>query len=54
MGFVPESALTMNPGNPWHESPLRLRKDGIMLVPLGCAPLRRADFRAREGTRKDA
>jgi DUF1680 family protein len=50
MGFVPESALTVNRGNPWHESPLRLRKDGITLVPIGCAPLRRADFRAGAAT----
>ena len=48
LGFVTEAVRTMNPGNPWHESPLRLRKDGITLVPLGCAPLRRADFRARQ------
>jgi hypothetical protein len=46
LGFVPEGATTDSIDQPWHESPLRLRNGGMTLVPLGCAPLRRADFRA--------
>jgi DUF1680 family protein len=53
LGFVPERVATDAPDRPWHESPLRLRSDGVTLVPIGCAPLRRADFRARPGHRED-
>ena len=53
LGFVPERVATDAPDRPWHESPLRLRSDGVTLVPIGCAPLRRADFRARPGRRED-
>ena len=54
LGFVPERAITRAIDRPWHESPLRLRNGGITLVPLGCAPLRRADFRPHGGARMDA
>jgi hypothetical protein len=47
LGFLTERVATDAPHRPWHESPLRLRSDGVTLVPIGCAPLRRADFRAR-------
>jgi len=53
LGFLPERVATEAPNRPWHESPLRLRSDGVTLVPIGCAPLRRADFRARPGHRED-
>ena len=51
LGFLTERVATDAPDRPWHESPLRLRSDGVTLVPIGCAPLRRADFRARPGRR---
>jgi uncharacterized protein len=47
LGFVLEGVATATPDRPWAESPLQLRGDGVTLVPLGCAPLRRAAFRAR-------
>jgi hypothetical protein len=53
LGFIPERVATGSPDRPWHESPLRLRSGGVTLVPIGCAPLRRADFRARPGHRED-
>lgn len=37
----------VDPEDPWHRPPLRLVGDGIALVPLGAAPLRRAGFIAR-------
>ena len=49
LGFIPERVATDTLDRPWHESPLRLRSDSVTLVPIGCAPLRRADFRARSG-----
>jgi hypothetical protein len=51
LGFLTERVATDAPDRPWHESPLRLRSDGVTLVPLGCAPLRRADFRQRASRR---
>jgi DUF1680 family protein len=51
IGFIPERVVTDSPDRPWHESPLRLRGDGVTLVPIGCAPLRRADFRQRASRR---
>lgn len=45
LGFVLEPLMTNATDRPWHQSPLRLRRGGVTLVPLGCAPLRRADFR---------
>lgn len=36
-----------DPEDPWRQSPLRLVGDGVALVPLGAAPLRRAAFIAR-------
>jgi DUF1680 family protein len=53
LGFTPDRAPTTEPDRPWHDPPLRLRSNGITLVPLGCAPLRRADFRAYSGNRED-
>ena len=53
LGFLPERVATDAPDRPWHESPLRLRSDSVTLLPIGCAPLRRADFRARPGQRED-
>ena len=54
LGFLPERVETDAPDRPWHESPLRLRSDGVTLVPIGCAPLRRADFRRRASRRDGA
>ena len=54
LGFVAERVATDAPHLPWHASPLRLRTDGAILQPMGCAPLRRADFRAHRGRRGDA
>ena len=51
LGFIPERVATDARDRPWHESPLRLRGDDVTLVPLGCAPLRRADFRQRASRR---
>jgi uncharacterized protein len=48
-GFVLERVATDASDRPWHASPLRLNVHGVTLVPMGCAPLRRADFRARPG-----
>jgi DUF1680 family protein len=45
LGFALGRETTKAPDHPWQESPLRLRDDRITLVPLGCAPLRRAGFR---------
>lgn len=45
LGFVAERVTATDVERPWHGPPLCLRGDGIMLVPLGCAPLRRAGFR---------
>jgi len=45
LGFAPGRETTRAPDHPWHESPLSLQCDGVTLVPLGCAPLRRAGFR---------
>ena len=53
LGFVTENAAMTTMDHPWHESPLRLRSGSVTLVPLGCAPLRRADFRARAGLRRE-
>jgi hypothetical protein len=54
LGFVPEWTATAAQDRPWHESPLRLRREGVALVPLGCAPLRRAGFSHRHDRRQDA
>ncbi len=54
LGFVLEGASTNAHDQPWRESPLRLRNGGTTLVPLGCAPLRRADFRPHGAARRDA
>ncbi len=53
LGFAADHAPTTEPDRPWHDPPLRLRSSGITLVPLGCAPLRRADFRAHPARRED-
>jgi DUF1680 family protein len=49
LGFVLERVATDASLRPWHESPLRLRNGAATLVPIGCAPLRRADFRSYPG-----
>jgi hypothetical protein len=46
LGFVVERVATDAPDLPWSASPVRLRGHGTRLVPMGCAPLRRADFMA--------
>jgi DUF1680 family protein len=47
LGLAMQRTPAVQSNRPWHDPPLRLRSDGIELVPLGCAPLRRAAFRAR-------
>lgn len=54
LGFLPERVATDATDRPWHDSPMRLRNGDIKLVPLGCAPLRRADFRPHGAARMDA
>ena len=52
----PDLGLTMarderaDPDHPWRQPPARLVGDGVVLVPLGAAPLRRAAFIVRPGT----
>jgi DUF1680 family protein len=46
LGFAVERVTAADIDRPWHDAPLRLRGDGVTLVPLGCAPLRRAGFLA--------
>jgi uncharacterized protein len=52
----PDLGLTMarderaDPDHPWRQPPARLFGDGVVLVPLGAAPLRRAAFIVRPGT----
>jgi DUF1680 family protein len=45
LGFVTEQVVTGAPEQPWDASPVRLRHEAMTLVPIGCAPLRRAAFR---------
>jgi hypothetical protein len=40
-----------DPDDPWSDPPLRLAGGGFVLVPMGAAPLRRAAFIGRAGTR---
>lgn len=46
LGFAVKRAA-MQSDRPWHDPPLRLVRDDVELVPLGCAPLRRAGFAGR-------
>jgi DUF1680 family protein len=54
LGFALEPFKTNATDSPWHQPPLRLRNGGITLVPLGCAALRRADFRPHGAASMDA
>jgi DUF1680 family protein len=47
LGFTLDLPTAADAGSPWQASPLHLRRDDLTLVPLGCAPLRRAGFRSR-------
>jgi DUF1680 family protein len=47
LGFNLLRAPAQQLERPWHDPPLRLRRDSIELVPLGSAPLRRAGFPGR-------
>jgi hypothetical protein len=53
LGFALDRGPATEPDRPWHDPPLRLRSKGTTLVPLGCAPLRRADFRGLPGRQED-
>jgi len=35
-----------DPDDPWRRTPVHLVRPGLDLVPIGCAPLRRAAFLA--------
>jgi hypothetical protein len=45
--FMIERPGTGLPDRPWEASPLQLQRHGMTLVPIGCAPLRRAGFRSQ-------
>lgn len=47
LGFVLRHTTMGALDRPWHDPPQHLHDDRFTLVPLGCAPLRRAGFRAR-------
>jgi hypothetical protein len=44
LGLVMESDPLHDPDDPWQRTPLHLVRPGLDLVPIGCAPLRRAAF----------
>jgi DUF1680 family protein len=46
LGLVVESDPLHDPDDPWQRTPLHLVRPGLDLVPIGCAPLRRAAFLA--------
>jgi hypothetical protein len=46
LGFTLDLLTAADAGSPWQSSPLQLHRDDLTLVPLGCAPLRRAGFRS--------
>jgi DUF1680 family protein len=48
LGFGVERDATSGQGDPWSAQPVRLVAGDLILVPMGCAPLRRAMFIARE------
>jgi hypothetical protein len=50
LGFAVVRAAQADPDDPWRLSPISLERPGLRLVPMGCAPLRRAAFISRAGT----
>ena len=46
LGLVVERDLLHDPEDPWQRTPVHLVRPGLDLVPIGCAPLRRAAFLA--------
>ncbi len=49
-GFELTRPAQADPGDPWTLAPVVLERSDVRLVPLGCAPLRRAAFISRAGT----
>jgi DUF1680 family protein len=49
-GFEVTRPAQGDPDDPWAWVPVALERSGVRLVPLGCAPLRRAAFISRAGT----
>jgi DUF1680 family protein len=54
LGFATEWSVSGAPDHPWDASPVQLRNETVTLVPIGCAPLRRAAFRIQERQREQA
>jgi hypothetical protein len=50
LGFAIVLAAQGDPDDPWAWAPVALERPGLRLVPMGCAPLRRAAFISRAGT----
>jgi hypothetical protein len=48
LGFATLREPSRDPGTPWAREPIRLARAGLTLVPMGCAPLRRAMFLLRD------
>ena len=48
-GFELKRPAQADPDDPWRLSPIALERSGVRLVPMGCAPLRRAAFISRAG-----
>jgi len=48
LGFEAVRDVSHDPDDPWGGVPVRLVRDGIVLVPMGCAPLRRSMFLLRD------
>lgn len=48
LGLELARITTADPDDPWSCTPLQLVRDDLTLVPLGCAPLRRAQFLLRD------
>jgi uncharacterized protein len=48
LGFATRCEPTRESGTPWDRESLRLVRAGLTLVPMGCAPLRRALFLLRD------
>jgi hypothetical protein len=48
LGFEVVRDVARDSDDPWSDAPIRLVSDGTVLVPMGCAPLRRAMFMSRD------
>jgi DUF1680 family protein len=48
LGFETVREVSRDPDDPWGGAPIHLVTEGTVLVPMGCAPLRRSMFLPRE------